>query len=186
MTATRSSPVVLLAGVPGAGKTETLREIRQHAPWLRISDPESVRDVLRRVLPWLPYPVARPFVHTIAHFAALFRLLRRGDRPLVVHDPGTRRWSRRLLLWLAHVRGRPAEAVFIDVDRDVALAGQERRGRIVRGPAFDRHWRRWSELRSRIRAGEQPGPGEKWARIVLTTRDRAVEDVLALVDHARH
>ncbi|SIG86702.1 Uncharacterised protein [Mycobacteroides abscessus subsp. abscessus] len=33
-------------------------------------------------------------------------------------------------------------------------------------------------------AGEQPGPGERWARIVLTTRDRAVDDVLALIDHA--
>ncbi|MBE8146985.1 hypothetical protein IOD13_15380 [Brevibacterium casei] len=56
MTATRSSPVVLLAGVPGAGKTETLKEIRSHAPWSRISDPESVRDVLRRVLAVVAVP----------------------------------------------------------------------------------------------------------------------------------
>ncbi|WP_453985314.1 AAA family ATPase [Brevibacterium casei] len=181
MTATRSSPVVLLAGVPGAGKTETLREIKRRAPWLRVSDPEPVRDCLRRILPWVPYTVARPFVHTIAHIAAFCRILRRGGPPVVVHDPGTRRWSRLLISGLAHAAGRDAEAVFIDVDHEAALRGQERRGRVVRRPAFDRHWRRWIELRTRILAGEGLGSGEGWSRIALTTRDRAVDDVLALV-----
>ncbi|MCM1011097.1 AAA family ATPase [Brevibacterium sp. XM4083] len=181
MTPTAPSPVILLAGVPGAGKTETLKEVRRRAPWLRVSDPETVRDGLRRLAPWLPYTLGRPIVHTIAHVLALFRILRRGGPPLIVHDPGTRRWSRRLFLRLARLSRRPAIGVFIDVDRDVALRGQKKRSRIVRGPAFARHWRRWLGLRSHLIADEEPTPGERWPQIVLTTRDRAVDDLLALV-----
>lgn len=185
MTVPQPSPVILLAGVPGAGKTETLREVRRRVPRLRTSDPESVRESLRRTLPWLPYAVGRPIVHTIAHLTAGARILGRDTSPLIVHDPGTRRWSRRLLLWLAGASGRDAVAVFIDVDRASALRGQQRRGRIVRSSAFARHWRRWLRLRSRILTGAEPSPGERWRSIVLTDRADAVDDLLAVLEPTR-
>lgn len=177
-----NATLVLLAGIPGAGKTETLRSIRSVDPHVRISDPEVLRTWLSTHTPWLPYPLARPFVHTIAHVVALYKVLRRGAGPLIVHDPGTRRWSRRTLLWLALLRGYSPAAVFVDVSREDALSGQQKRGRVVRHRAFDRHWQRWSSLRDRIVAGEELTPGENWPLVKLTSRESACRDVLELID----
>lgn len=239
------TPLVLLAGVPGAGKTQTLRALRERTrvsrdrttsteksandrtarrsgpgapipppaligpspistpgraptPALRqprIADPERIRDTLQHLLPGVPYSVLRPFVHVSAHVRA-FALVSAGPgvaalmqappdgttRPLLVHDPGTRRWTRAPLLLLALARGWDPVAIFIDVDCEVALAGQHRRGRVVRRWAFDRHWNRWVDLRARILAGEPLSPGENWPHVRLVSRTEAVgaiEDALA-------
>ena len=74
--------------------------------------------------------------------------------------------------------------IFIDTDRDSALRGQAQRKRLVRRRAFDRHWRRWSELRERILRGDSLGDGEPWGRVVLSHRDAVVDDVLGLLDTA--
>ncbi|MGO3333447.1 MAG: AAA family ATPase [Brevibacterium aurantiacum] len=182
MTALQPIPLVLLAGVPGAGKTEALKMISKQAPWVRISDSETVRSRLSNYVPWLPYTMSRPVVHTIGHFAALFQVLRRDRGPLIVHDPGTRHWSRRLLLRLALLRGHRPVAVYIDIDRESAILGQVRRGRVVRHQAFERHWRHWVELRKAILAGVEPSPGERWPRMMLSSRDSAVDDLHQLLD----
>ncbi|WP_309132786.1 AAA family ATPase [Brevibacterium sp.] len=178
---TTQPPLVLLGGVPGAGKTAALRAIAGIAPSVRIVDSDAVRHRLSRVVGWAPYAVCRPFVHILAHCAILIQVLRRGGGPLIVHDPGTRWWSRRLLLWLALQCGYCPAAVFIDIDRDSALDGQTLRGRVVRRHAFDRHWRRWNRMRARIAAGAPLSRGEEWPRLMMTTRVRAVEDVVILV-----
>ncbi|MCT2077955.1 zeta toxin family protein, partial [Dietzia cinnamea] len=90
MTGQVACPLVLLAGVPGAGKTEALKTIRRQAPSIRISDPETVRSTLHHWAPWLPYSLCLPFVHITAHLGVLFKILHRGGGPLIVHDPGTR------------------------------------------------------------------------------------------------
>lgn len=169
-----SPPLLLLAGVPGAGKTEALRRVHASHPDLRIADPEAVRDALRLKAPCLPYSLGRPIVHTIAHCALLIRILRIDGRPLIVHDPGTRRWSRSLMLRLALWRGWDPIAIFIDVDRTTALAGQARRGRIVRTRSFHRHWYRWTQLRPRIIAGRDLSPGERWPRTHIVDRDSVI------------
>lgn len=74
--------------------------------------------------------------------------------------------------------------IFIDTDRDSALRGQAQRKRVVRRRAFDRHWRRWVELRERILRGDSLGDGEPWGRVVLSHRDAVVDDVLGLLDTA--
>lgn len=182
MTASQTTLLVLLAGVPGAGKTEALREIRQKAPWARSADSETVRSLLYRCAPWLPYPLCRPLVHTIAHIAAIVQILRRGGGQLIVHDPGTRQWSRRLLLRLSLLRGYETIAVYIDIERDTALRGQVQRQRIVRSQAFERHWQHWLDLRQRILADVELTPGEQWAQVVLSSRYTIVDDVLEVLN----
>lgn len=182
MTGQVAYPLVLLAGVPGAGKTEALKTIRRQAPSIRISDPETVRSTLHHWAPWLPYSLCLPFVHITAHLGVLFKILHRGGGPLIVHDPGTRRWSRRLILRLALHRHCQVSAVYIDIDRGTALKGQVQRGRIVRHSAFERHWRHWIDLRSRISAGAELTPGERWPRIVLSSRDSVVDDLFDLLN----
>lgn len=182
MTALQPAPFVLLAGVPGAGKTEALKAISKQAPWVRISDAETVRSRLSRYVPWLPYGLCRPFVHTIGHLAVLVQIIRRDRGPLIVHDPGTRHWSRRLLLRLALHRGHRPVAVYIDIDRESAILGQVRRGRVVRHHAFERHWRNWLALRTSILAGTDPTPGERWPRMMLSSRESAVDDLHKLLN----
>ena len=178
------TPLVVIAGVPGAGKTEAFRVLRGRSPRVRSADPEGVRRQLRQWMPWLPYALVRPILHTIAHLRVLAHMLNRGGGPLVIHDPGTRRWSRRLIVSLAGLLGYRPMIVFIDTDRDSALRGQAQRKRLVRRRAFDRHWRRWSELRERILRGDSLGDGEPWGRVVLSHRDAVVDDVLGLLDTA--
>ena len=175
-------PLIVIAGVPGAGKTEALRVLRGRSPQARSADPENLRRRLRQWMPWLPYALVRPILHTIAHLCVLALMLNKCGGPLVIHDPGTRRWSRRLIVGLAGILGYRPMIVFIDTDRESALRGQEQRKRVVRRRAFDRHWRRWVELRERVLRGDSLGDGEPWGRVVLSHRDAVVDDVLGLLD----
>lgn len=175
-------PLIVIAGVPGAGKTEALRVLRGRSPQARSADPENLRRRLRQWMPWLPYALVRPILHTIAHLCVLALMLNKCGGPLVIHDPGTRRWSRRLIVGLAGILGYRPMIVFIDTDRESALRGQEQRKRVVRRRAFDRHWRHWVELRERVLRSDSLGDGEPWGRVVLSHRDAVVDDVLGLLD----
>lgn len=74
-------PLIVIAGVPGAGKTEALRVLRGRSPQARSADPENLRRRLRQWMPWLPYALVRPILHTIAHLCVLALMLNKcGDR----------------------------------------------------------------------------------------------------------
>ena len=86
--------------------------------------------------------------------------------------------------WVARRRGWDPVLVLVDVTRDDALAGQRRRGHMVRAGCFDRHWRRWQDQRDDLtrvaRRGESEGP---WAQVHVVDRDRAASLLPALLAH---
>lgn len=143
--------MVVVGGVPGAGKSTALRPYVGD-PRVTVVDPDLLRSRLR----W------RPLVHAV-HQAWVWLLVLAGpaDRTLLVHDTATRRRRRESLLRLASWRGWDPLLLLVDVDRADALLGQHDRGRMVDPASFDRHWERWLRLRAR------PGPG---SRTVVTDR----------------
>jgi hypothetical protein len=140
--------LVLVGGVPGAGKTTAIAAATDDLPDVHAVDPEHLTWWLRRHLPGgMPYRSYRWLVHLLHTVRVLVRLLdgpRAGLR-LVVHDPGTRVGRRRLFLALAHLAGWRTVLLYVDVDRADARDGQVRRGRLVR--SFDQHWASWQRLR---------------------------------------
>lgn len=183
---TTGTPVlVVLGGVPGAGKSTVLRAVERLRPDAEVLDPEQRQRRLAPHLQGVPYRVWRPLVHVLHHLDVLRSLLAgpRDGRPLLVHDTATRAWGRALASRLATAGGRRPVLVLLDVTEDSAVAGQVLRGRMVRRPAFERHWRRWTVLRSRLTRDRPSGDGpEGWSRVVLVSRDEVLEEVLSLLD----
>jgi predicted kinase len=178
------SRVVLVGGVPGAGKTTVITRIAAEQPGVDALDPETYRDGLRRLLPaGTAYVAYRWLVHTLHALRVLLVLLRGPvpGRTLVVHDPATRPGRRWLFARLARARGWEPVLVYLDVPRVLAETGQVLRGRVVDPTAFAGHWARWEDLRPAL-VGE-PGrlDGALWSQVVLTDRDRAAADLTRLV-----
>lgn len=140
--------LVLVGGVPGAGKSTAIAQATADLSYVTTVDPEHASEWLRRRLPpQVRYRAYRWLVHG-THTARVIAHLLRGPAPgrrLVIHDPGTRRRRRKLLVALAHWSGWCVAQIYIDVGPAAAQEGQRRRGRIVR--SFDHHWRSWEELR---------------------------------------
>ncbi|WP_324188354.1 AAA family ATPase [Nocardia higoensis] len=146
---------LVFAGVPGAGKsTALLRFFGSGATELHpptgpdgriVVDSQHARNRWTRRLHRLPYPLWRPVVQ-VAHFATIRRALRTATGPVIIHDCGTFRWSRRLISRWASAHTRSLHIIMIDVAPTVARAGQARRGRRSSGLFFDLHCRRWAEL----------------------------------------
>lgn len=149
-----AAAIVLVAGIPGAGKTTLLHRLfaitgRETHPvrtgeGVVVLDSEQSRNWWRRWVWWLPYRLWRPVVH-LTHYLRV-RAALHTDAALVVHDCGTRRWIRRLLLRRARRGGTALHLVLLDTPPAVALAGQHRRGRPVTARAFATHCRRWRQL----------------------------------------
>ena len=119
---------------------------------------------------------------TAAHAVHLLRVWRALSRaaPVVVHDCGTRGPLRRLVRRRAARTGKPVYLLLLDVDPEVARAGQEARARRVRARAMRRHERRWTRLVS----GTPPRPramllAEGFAHVRVLDR-RAANAVEAL------
>jgi hypothetical protein len=172
--------LVLVGGVPGAGKTTAIARATDDLPHVRAVDPEHITWWLRSRLPvGVPYRSYRWLVHLLHTLRVLMHLLNGpvAGRRLVVHDPGTRARRRGLFLRLAHLAGWRAVLLYVDVDRAEAQDGQRRRGRVVR--SFDEHWARWQDLRPVLdaaardaEAATDPRPGAT-DPIVLTDRAAA-------------
>lgn len=177
------SRVVLVGGVPGAGKTTAIARVAGSATGVDALDPETYRNGLRRLLPaGTAYAVYRPLVHTLHALRVLLELLRGPvpGRTLVVHDPATRPGRRGLFARLARARGWEPVLVYVDVPRVLAETGQVLRGRVVDPVRFAGHWARWEELRAEL-VGEPDGlDGDLWSEVVLTDRDRAAVDLQEL------
>ncbi|MFI5606456.1 AAA family ATPase [Amycolatopsis sp. NPDC051903] len=166
--------LLVVAGLPGAGKTTMLR--RAAGP-VRVLDSDQVRQRLDAIVPAaVPYRLYRPVVH-LCHRAriVLSAALRRG--PLVVHEPATRSSTRRWLTAVAAGTRRPARLLWLDATAEQALAGQHSRARVVRSRSFARHVARARAVREDLRAGRVP-PGFDSAQVI--TRSAARHAVLAL------
>lgn len=131
--------LLLVAGLPGAGKTHLLR--RAVAPHLAV-DSEALYDALAPLLRRWPglRPALRPLLHLVHAGRALARL--RGDGAVVVHQTATRPWVRRVLARAARAHDRPAHLLLLVVEEELAAEGRRRRGRGVGRRAVARHERR--------------------------------------------
>ena len=201
---TRESPraetaydLVIVGGVPGAGKSTAIARATDDLDHVRSVDPEHISWWLRRHLPTgTPYRRYRLLVHFLHTVRVLTHLLEgpTAGRQLVVHDPGTRVRRRSLFLALAHLAGWRTVLLFVDVDRSAAQDGQRSRGRVVR--SFEEHWHSWQELRPQLLASSeqgavagadqatQPGPSlvrsEPLDAVLLVDRAAAADTLRAL------
>ncbi|HEY5978463.1 MAG TPA: hypothetical protein VIT41_02405, partial [Microlunatus sp.] len=85
--------LVLVGGVPGAGKTTAIARATDDLAHVGALDPEHVSWWLRRRLPAaVPYRTYRWIVHAGHTLRVLGHLLNGpvAGRRLVIHDPGTR------------------------------------------------------------------------------------------------
>ncbi len=148
-----SDAVVVVAGVPGAGKTTLIRRAVDRDR-VRVVDTDDRREAGRRRL---LYP---------GHYARIAAAIA-GRRPVVIHSRGTHAGARRLIAVLAALRGRSAHLVLLDAGRGEAEAGQRRRGRMVPSDEMDRQVARWRSLLAR-------GPvGEGWSSVTVLDRAQA-------------
>jgi hypothetical protein len=145
--------LVLVAGVPGAGKSALLAGLPT-GPGVLVVDSQDQRDALPR---WLTeavrYRVYRPLVH-LRHRLAIVAAAAAGPATVVVHLPATSWRTQAVVALLAALTRRGAHLVWLDVDPAVALHGQRRRGRTVPGRAFAAHARRAAATTARLRAGQ--------------------------------
>ncbi len=145
--------VVVVAGVPGAGKTTLIRRAVDR-DGARVVDTDDVRLAGRRRL------------LSVRHYARIAAAVA-GRRPAVIHSRGTHPAARRAIATLAALRGRPAHLVMVDADRDEAEAGQRARGRTVARAEMDRQVARWGRLKAR-----RP-EDEGWASVAVLDRRQA-------------
>jgi hypothetical protein len=169
-------PLVVVAGIPGAGKTCALDQLsaRGALAGVVVLDSDRVRRAARSRLSTVPYPVLRPVVHAVHRIRIAVSAIA-DRRPLVVHEPATRRRSRAALLVLAWCTGRAARLVWVEVTPETALHGQVDRGRVVRSRAFRRH------LRSVSRHHPARAASGAWDVVFVTDRAGAADAVLAAV-----
>jgi len=146
--------IVVVAGVPGAGKTTLIRRAVDRTSGARIVDTDDVREAGGRRLLYA------------GHYARIAAAVA-GRRPAVIHSRGTHPAARRAIATLAALRGRPAHLVMIDADRDEAEAGQRARGRTVEPAEMDRQLARWRRLMAR-----RP-EDEGWASVAVLDRRQA-------------
>ena len=144
--------LLVVAGLPGAGKTTMLRHA---APGLPVLDSDQVRARLAAAVPAVPYRCYRPVVHAWHRLRVLSCALV-SEGPIVVHEPSTRASTRALLALLGAVSSRPVRLLFLDVTASQALAGQRCRGRVVRARSFARHVRRVGKWREVLLASRVP------------------------------
>lgn len=177
-----SGPLVVVAGIPGAGKSTALEKFMAdlHAGsasnrWPGgdpvVLDSASVRRWLCSRLPQVPYPVLRPVVHTI-YWVGVLALILTEPRPLVVHETATRPLARLALRVLARCGQRPARLVWIDALAQDALRGQIDRGRIIRPHAFARHLHRIEQAHPATTAQHT------WDTVCITDRGDAPAAIL--------
>ena len=172
--------VVLVGGVPGAGKTTAIARVAAESHEVDALDPEAFRDKVCRLLPeGTAYASYRPLVHVL-HTARVLLVLLRGPvrgRTLVVHDPATRPRRRRLFAWLARSRGWDPVLLYVDVPRTVAERGQVLRGRVVDPVSFAGHWARWEMLRAELVGTPDDLDDDLWSEVVLTDRIWAAREL---------
>jgi predicted kinase len=144
-----SNAVIVVAGIPGAGKTTLIRRAVDRSA-ARVID----TDDRRRRSALLLYA---------GHYGRIAFAIA-GRRPVVIHSRGTHTFARRAIAALARLCGRETHLVLIDADRAAAEAGQRARGRRVAPDVMDREVARWRRLQVRR---------EPWRSVLVLDRPQA-------------
>jgi predicted kinase len=157
--------LVLVAGMPGAGKSTALATLPR-LPGLVVLDPDAPRAALDRVLPRVPYRAYRALVHAW-HRLAILAAACSPAPTVVVHLPATDARTRRAVALLAAATGRGAHLVWLDVPAVRARQGQLARGRLTPATEFAAHAARAAATTAALR--EHPPAGFA----AVTVLDRA-------------
>jgi len=161
---------VLVAGIPGAGKSSMLARRPIAARGAVVLDSDPIREWLRAKLPdGMPYRRYRGLVH-LWHRVQIVLAVLSTLGPVVVHMPATGAFTRVALVSLAMLAWRRPYLVWVHAEPAEARRGQRARGRVLRRSCFERHARLGVAFVARLRAGHQP-PG--WRRVILLDRRRA-------------
>jgi adenylate kinase family enzyme len=144
--------VVVVAGLPGAGKTTLIRRVTSRTA-AAVVDTDDQRRRGEQA----------SNVRHYGHIAAAVW----GRQPVVIHSRGTVGTLRRLITTLSFLRGRPAHLILLDAPRAAAEDGQRRRGRWVSRRKMDREVARWERLLDRRFRGEG------WRSVTLLDRPSA-------------
>ena len=158
------SAVVVVAGLPGAGKSTLIRRAADREATTVVDTDDRRAAGVRRSS---RLPGALYGGHYLRILAAIA-----GGGPVVVHSRGTRALPRRIIRLAAALRGRPAHLVLLDADRASAEAGQEARGRRVRRRVMDREADRWRRLLGGVAATGRVGR-EGWSTVAVLDRAQA-------------
>src|SRR5271157_1964172 len=166
------SVVVLVVGLPGAGKTTLIDRAVRSADWTVLDT-----DRFRRRLPQALRSVPVPYVFYVL---AIVRAIARHAQ-LVIQSRGTYAWLRHLITARARACGREAVLVMLEAAPADAVAGQLHRGRVVpRGVMRWQitHWRRLLDA-----AGSGALFAEGWSHILVLDREQTsqVDDLGELV-----
>lgn len=183
-----AAAALVVAGVPGAGKSTALRKFfgadaaattpSRSAAGVLVLDSMQARNRWRPKLWWLPYLLWRPLVH-VAHFQAIRAALREVSGPVVIHDCATFGWARALIArWAAD---RELHLLMLDVPAAVARAGQHSRGRRINHVVFRLHVRSWRRLMRTVATQRRP-VGRASRSVVIV--DRAAVNHLQCVTFA--
>ncbi len=154
--------VVVVAGLPGAGKSTLIARAVDPEVW-RVLDTDLLRRRLPRPLRWTPALYA-------IHYAGIARAIL-GRRQVVVHTRGTRKPARRAIAALARLAGADTVLLLLDAPRAAAEAGQRSRGRVLGRSTMDREAADWRTVLDAARSGALAGEG--WKRIVVLDRPQA-------------
>lgn len=143
--------LLLLAGLPGAGKSSLLRTMRASGPYT-VLDSDQVREPLARCLPRVSYRLYRPLVHLLHHLR-IIRAALAAPGPVLVHEPATRVATRSWLALLARLTSRRPHMLWLEVTPAQARAGQRERGRVLSARSFAKHVRRALSISARLACG---------------------------------
>jgi hypothetical protein len=170
--------LVLIGGLPGAGKTRLLARLLSEVPPGVVGlDSEQVTERLHRAGVRGPYRLMRPAVHAW-HRLRVRRAIDGAEPVVVVTDPLTSGRRRMALLRAAARAGRPVRLVLLDVDEAAAVRGQRDRRRMRGARSMARHVRRWGRFLGHARR-RVPLPGVAETVVVPATEiDRLPPDRL--------